>query len=411
MHQVLRHPQVIQGRRAPLHPRTAKKRVRIIKKVRIAGGVWKFISLDRIGSRYVWDKQPGHYFLEWWEGKNRRRELAGETPTQALDAQRRKANELIGEMITGATHLKPTEEGATATPITKALELFTEHVKTHSPAKPATHQRYHQVLGHFERILGKKKYMEGITRSDMDDYKITRSRESFCHRPVSPTTVNFEMTILRALFYYLIRERDVSMDNPCARFKPLRSEKERLKGRPPVYEQADLDKIFAESNHTDRAIFATLVLTGLRKNELRNLTWGDVDLDGAILRVTTKGDFAPKDYEEREIPLPADLVKILRKLPQNSTWVFPSARGNRLGQNEILRRLKAVAKRAPVKHATLHKFRHTYATRLLEDGCDIVTVQQLLGHSDLDTTRKYLSPDSELARKAVNRLAILPKSK
>jgi integrase/recombinase XerD len=253
--------------------------------------------------------------------------------------------------------------------------------------------------------------MEAITRSDMDDYKITRSRESFCDRPVSPTTVNFEMTILRALFYYLTRERGVSMDNPCARFKPLRSEKERLKGRPPVYGQSELDKIFAESNDTDRAIFATLVLTGLRKDELGNLTWGDVDLNRAILRVTAKGDFAPKDYEEREVPLPADLVKILRKLPQNSTWVFPSARGNRLGPNEMLRRLKAVAKRAAVKHATLHKFRHTYATRLLEDGCDIVTVQHLLGHSDLDTTRKYLSPDSELARKAVNRLTILPKSK
>ena len=56
-----------------------------------------------IGFRYVWDKQPGHYFLEWWEGRKRRRELAGETPNQALEAQRRKTNELIGEKLTGAS--------------------------------------------------------------------------------------------------------------------------------------------------------------------------------------------------------------------------------------------------------------------------------------------------------------------
>jgi integrase len=199
----------------------------------------------------------------------------------------------------------------------------------------------------------------------MDDYKIIRSRELFGDRPVSAATVNFEMTILRVFFYYLIRDRGVSMDNPCARFKPLRSEKERLKGRPPVYKQAELDNILAKCNDTDRAIFATLVLTGQRKDELVNLTWADVDLSRAMLQVTAKGvtakgDFAPKDYEEREIPLPPDLVAILQKLPQASIWVFPSAKGNRLGPNEMLCRLKKVAQRAAVKEATLHKFRHTY---------------------------------------------------
>ena len=355
------------------------------------------------------DKRLGHYFLEWWDGKKPCRENAGETPSQALEAQRRKTNELIGEMLTGATRLKPAEEGGTATPIAKALELFTEHVKTHSPAKPATHQRYRQVLA----ISSASSERRNTWRpSPALTWTITKWIAAILSLfPASPATINFEITILRALFYYVTRERGVSMDNPCARFKPLRSEKERLKGRPPVYGQAEIDKIFAECNDTDRAIFATLVLTGQRKDELVNLTWDDVDLNRAILRVTAKGDFAPKDYEEREIPLPPELVGILRELPRTSTWVFPSARGNRLGPNEMLRRLKDVAERVAVKHATLHKFRHTYATRLLEDGCDIVTVQHLLGHSDLETTRKYLSPDRELARKAVNRPKFMTTSK
>ena len=59
-----------------------------------------------------------------------------------------------------------------------------------------------------------------------------------------------------------------------------------------------------------------------------------------------------------------------------------------------------------MKDATLHKFRHTYATRLLESGSDIVTVQKLLGHSDIDTTRQYLNPDEDLKRQAVNRLSL-----
>ena len=47
---------------------------------------------------------------------------------------------------------------------------------------------------------------------------------------------------------------------------------------------------------------------------------------------------------------------------------------------------------AKVQNATLHKFRHTYATRLLESGCDIVTVQKLMGHSDIETTQQYSTP-------------------
>jgi site-specific recombinase XerD len=176
-------------------------------------------------------------------------------------------------MAGSARSVKPVEEGGTATSIERAIVLFQEHINAHSPTKLATLRRYNQVLDHFARILGNKKYVEAVTRSGIEDYKIARSRETVGNdrRPVSAATINFEITVLRTLFYYLIRERCISMDNPCTRFKPLRSDKERLKRRPPVYGQAELDKIIAESGHIERAIFATLVLTGLRKDELCDL--------------------------------------------------------------------------------------------------------------------------------------------
>lgn len=399
--------------RTPVSPRfgrSPKKRVRLIKKIRVTGGVWKFVSLDRVGNRYVWEKQPGYYFLEWWEGGRRRRGVAGQTPSEALEAQRRKTNELIGEMAAGGKTITPVDEDGKVTSIKIALELFTAHTKAHSPSKPATLHRYQQVLEHFQRLLGHKKYIEAITRSDIDDYKILRSRETVGkkNRLVAASTINFEVTALRTLFYYLIRERGISMENPCARFKALRAEKERLKRKPPTYNKDELEKIFAECDETERAMFASLVLTGLRKDELRNLTWADLDLKRAALRITAKADFAPKDYEEREIPIPQDLVEILKKLPRSSTWVFPSKNDQRLGPNEMLRRLKKVCQRAGVDGATLHRFRHTYATRLLERGADIVTVQHLLGHSDLETTRRYLSPNDDLKRAAVARLSLSP---
>ncbi len=387
---------------------TARKRVRIIKKIRIAGGLWKFISLDRIGNRYVWDKHPGRYFLEWWEGKKRRRERAGLTPSEALEAQRRKQHELIGELLAGGKAPPPSPEEGTATPIADAIEMFIEHVRAHSPDKPLTARRYRQVLDHFERLLGKKKYVEAITRADIDDYKIKRSVDNGDERtkPARARTINFEVSTLRTFFYYLINERAVPMQNPCTRFKPLKDERERSRRKPPTYTQSELNKLFAACDDFEKAAFATLLLTGLREQELCYLTWKDVDLKHETIRVTGEGKegFSPKDYEERLIPLPPDLVALLKKLPRKSDWVFPGAGGGR--STHLLRRLKRLAKRAGIQHATLHKFRHTYATRLLEKGCDIVTVQHLMGHSDLDTTRQYLNPDDTLKRAAVNRLSL-----
>lgn len=385
-----------------------RKRIRIIKKVRVTGGLWKFISLDRIGKRYVWDKQPGYYFLEWWEGRKRCREKAGVTPSEALESQRRKRHELVGELIVRGKSFPAQPKENTATPIADATRIFIEHVKTHSPDKPLTVRRYKQVLDHFDRLIGKKKkYIEAITRADIDDYKIERSEEpNGRKRTVAPRTVNFEVSALRTFFYYLINERALLMDNPCARFKPLKDERERARRKPPTYTQSELDKLFASATPFEKSVYGMLLLTGLREQELCYLTWNDVDLKREILRVTGEGkqEFSPKDYEERVIPMPPDLVALLKKLPRKSEWVFPTAQGGK--QTHLLRRLQRLAKRAGIQHATLHKFRHTYATRLLEKGSDIVTVQHLLGHSDLDTTRQYLNPDDALKREAANRLSL-----
>ena len=92
-----------------------------------------------------------------------------------------------------------------------------------------------------------------------------------------------------------------------------------------------------------------------------------------------KEGFSPKDYEERPIPIPKELAKLVRELPHISERVFPNAKGRQM--THLLRKLKEIAECASIENATLHKFRHTYATRLLESGCDIVTAQRLMGHS------------------------------
>jgi integrase len=168
-------------------------------------------------------------------------------------------------------------------------------------------------------LLGKKKYVEAVHRSDIDDYKNTRSLEKIgaTKRTVSPSTINFEVSTLRTFFYFLVRERGIKMENPCAHFKMIRSAKERLRTHPQTYTQEELDRLFAACDSTDRAIFTTFLLTGLRRNELRFLAHNDVDYRRIEIHVTAKEEFLPKDYEEREIPAPKELIQILEEVPRN----------------------------------------------------------------------------------------------
>ena len=76
---------------------SARRSIRIVKKIQ-QDGVWKFVPLARHRTRYVWEPRPGAYYLDWWEGR-RRKEYAGETPSAALTARRRKQHELAGALL------------------------------------------------------------------------------------------------------------------------------------------------------------------------------------------------------------------------------------------------------------------------------------------------------------------------
>lgn len=245
-----------------------------------------------------------------------------------------------------------------------ARERFLEHVRVHSPDKPRTLARYAIVLEHFERHLGGRRFVEAVSRTDIDDYKAARSRERSQQHPgriITPRTINFEISVLRTFFYFLINERGVKTTNPCARFKPLRDAREKARRRPPTYSEAELECLFAACGEFERAVFAMFLLTGMREQELCFLAWPDMKLRAGRASVKVSGEgkegFSPKDYEERVIPIPDELAAMLRELPRDSRWVFSTAKGGR--QTHLLRRLKEIAGTAEVDHATLHKFRRT----------------------------------------------------
>jgi integrase len=182
---------------------------------------------------------------------------------------------------------------------------------------------------------------------------------------------------------------------------------------PETYEDAQLTKFFAACDQSERVFFEFLLMTGFRKKEAAFVTWRDVDLSAGLARVTAKTeyDFRPKDYEEREVPIPDRLITSLKRWAKSrngSELIFPTRNGTpRKHRTQLLDLCKAIAKRAKLdpNDFWLHKFRATYATRHLQGGVDLRTVQQWLGHSDLESTMRYLKPSrSQKTRDKVNEI-------
>lgn len=137
--------------------------------------------------------------------------------------------------------------------------------------------------------------------------------------------------------------------------------------------------------------------TGGRRGELLALTWDRVDLDGgSVLFTETKG------HADRRVPINPELVDIFRRLQAQTLQAGGPFCG--LGDN-LGKKWKRIVQAAGVPHITLHDLRRSFATRLVRAGVAMPTVQQLLGHSKIETTRRYyVAVDERDKRMAVAKL-------
>lgn len=192
---------------------------------------------------------------------------------------------------------------------------------------------------------------------------------------------------------------------------------------PTTYSKDENAKILAAADDYMKLAIELGLKCGLRDQELQHLEWSDISLEDSVLRISSKPHwrFKVKDSEERDVPIPSDLVVRLRTrrlaYPKD-VLVLPTA--NAKPNGKLLRMLKRLAKRAGLncgvcsgckganqecQRWTLHKLRRSYATTLLRNGVDLSTVQRYMGHSDLESTLRYLSPaTAKESQAAVNRI-------
>jgi integrase len=187
------------------------------------------------------------------------------------------------------------------------------------------------------------------------------------------------------------------------------------------FENEELPRLFTAIGDEGvyRVLFETALKTGMRLGELSALTWGDVDLVEAVIRVRrsyTDGHLStPKNHERRDVDLTPDLVEALGGWwgelgrPDDETLVFPGETpGGYLNPTTVLRReLYPAMKRASVPRVgptgekrTFHSLRHTYAKLALENGRRITWLSRHLGHSSLKVTTDIYGHFERAERKA-----------
>jgi integrase/recombinase XerD len=358
--------------------------VNIVKKIKIDGD-WKLLSIPRNAKgNFDWNALPeGLYLIEWRAGGKRRRESAGVTAAQALEAQRRKRHELEGRKL-GV----PGFELAGETPKTPALHVAVQKYLAQIEAlkKPNTHRKYEAVLDRFVEFFRDKESIDQIGSDDLTRYIIALKKD----HNLGANTILHNAIIVAQFFKRQGRGGITRGLQLPERITPL----------PREYRTADLAKFFKAADGNEKVLFSTYLLTGLRELEVVHLFWTDLSFELQTVRVTAKPElgFYPKRWEEREVPIPVHLIDLLKTHTRRSgcNFVFSSPKGNR--EYHMLDHCKAVAKRAGLDPAKfdLKTFRSTYASRTLRTGFDVRTVQHWMGHKSLETTMRYLVPSQEV---------------
>jgi integrase/recombinase XerD len=225
--------------------------------------------------------------------------------------------------------------------------------------------------------------------------------EEGAHTAVSGATLRRKAACLRSFYRHLRREGTIAHD-PTAELRGPRPT-QRL---PAALTRGEVTRLLGEPRGTeplalrDRALLELMYACGLRASEATGMELGDIDLEEGVLRARGKG------AKERIVPIGASAVAathayLRRGRPalvgvQVQSRLLVNSRGAGLTRQGLYKIVQGHARRAGLdRKMSPHTLRHTFATHLLAGGCDLRSLQEMLGHADLASTQVYTHLSAE----------------
>ena len=294
---------------------------------------------------------------------------------------------------------RPTEKPSDPSSLAAYALAYKEHLQTRGYATQSVQYKHAAITWFIDwcRERGIER-IEQITRPTLQRYQrhlhyaISRSG-----KPLSVAGQRNRLTAVRTWFKYLMRE-NLILYNPASELELPKPEK-RLPKHTLTPEEAEQvlsqPDIETDAGLRDRAILEVLYSTGIRRQEVINLTRQDINAGAGVIAVRQG-----KGKKDRFVPIGEralvwtqkylDDIRAQHALPASPDNLFLDETGKALDPHKVSRAVKKYVKQAAIdKVGSCHLFRHTMATLMLDNGADIRFIQQMLGHSQLSTTEIY----------------------
>lgn len=282
-----------------------------------------------------------------------------------------------------------------------AKENFINYCEYEKGLSANTLKSYNYEINLYQTYLDDKLSIidiEKVSKEDIESYL------KYCYsKNEDSKTISHKITTIYNFHNYLLREK-VIKDNQAE----FIDRPKLAKHLPYTLTVKEIDKLLDIAlvtvfDYRDKAMLELMYGTGLRVSELVSLTVYDVDFYNAFLRIKGKGS------KERIVPINNASLKYLKLYldrrclllkKKTSDELFLNARGEGISRQGFFKNLKKIlAKKGMPTNISPHSLRHSFATHLIENGADLRSVQTMLGHSDITTTKIYTHISNEKVTK------------
>jgi len=278
-----------------------------------------------------------------------------------------------------------------------AAEYFERYSKPNKKSWKSADLNSIRALNRFFGDLG----LSRITQQMVEEY--VRLRRSTIKRGsddkercLAPATVNRELSCLKTMFNKAIEWGRIE-SSPCVKVRKLKENNARTRFLTDVEMKRLIDAAWLPKL---RQMITLFINTGMRKGELQNLKWSDLDFDRNLITLPRT-----KNGKVRYLPMNevTKQVLLLRRIAKESPLlIFPGKKPDRPW--DFVTAFQLARKRACLEDVRIHDLRHTFASHLCMKGVDIMTVKELLGHSSLEMTQRYSHLTDRHKAEAVARL-------
>ncbi len=284
--------------------------------------------------------------------------------------------------------------------INDAIEDFISYCIFEKGLSDKTINSYRNDLNIYKEYLNDKgiNKVNSIKSDNLKDFLKIRTDEK-------TTTLAHNLTVIKNFHLYLYKQ-NITKDN----ISEYISRPKVKKSIPKVLSIEDVDKLLdikldSPLDYRNKAMLELMYATGLRISELINLKVNDIDLLEGTVIVMGKGS------KERVVPVGSYAIDYLNRylkvryklLKEQTDYLFINNHGKAISRQGFFKILKKLLREKGLNEdASPHTLRHSFATHLINGGADLRSVQEMLGHSDITTTKIYTEVSDELVRKEYN---------